>query len=269
MTRLFRSKSCGLVGVTELNTVTPPSPFFHRSARITFVENEDNEEEEEEEYGDDEYDDDDAWRNPISTPFISPASRFGGGGGRGGCRGGDRGKNDDCSRNQSAIFDILVAALRKSLVTCSVEKEAVSSMDISWPMEVRHESHVTFDRFDGFLGLPSELEPEVPRKVPSASANVFGVSAKSMQCTYDDQGNSVPTILLMMQKRLYVEGGLKAEGIFRINAENSQEMYVRDQLNKGVVPRGIDIHCLAGLIKVCMLAYIIGQMGKFSNRFSV
>lgn len=43
---------------------------------------------------------------------------------------------------------------------------------------------------------------------------------------------------------------LKAEGIFRINAENSQEEYVRDQLNKGVVPRGIDVHCLAGLIKV-------------------
>jgi hypothetical protein len=42
-----------------------------------------------------------------------------------------------------------------------------------------------------------------------SSANVFGVSAWSMQCSYDDKGNSVPTILLMMQKRLYVEGGLK------------------------------------------------------------
>lgn len=43
---------------------------------------------------------------------------------------------------------------------------------------------------------------------------------------------------------------LKAEGIFRITAENSQEEYVRDQLNRGVVLRGIDVHCLAGLIKV-------------------
>lgn len=42
-----------------------------------------------------------------------------------------------------------------------------------------------------------------------SSANVFGVSAKSMQCSHDDKGNSVPTILLMMQKRLYIEGGLK------------------------------------------------------------
>ena len=45
---------------------------------------------------------------------------------------------------------------------------------------------------------------------PLSSASVFGVSAKSMQCSYDDRGNSVPTILLMMQKRLYAEGGLKA-----------------------------------------------------------
>lgn len=42
---------------------------------------------------------------------------------------------------------------------------------------------------------------------------------------------------------------LKAEGIFRINADNSQEEYVRDQLNKGSIPRGVDMHCLAGLIK--------------------
>ena len=43
---------------------------------------------------------------------------------------------------------------------------------------------------------------------------------------------------------------LKAEGIFRINAENSQEESVRNQLNKGIVPEGIDVHCSAGLIKV-------------------
>lgn len=41
------------------------------------------------------------------------------------------------------------------------------------------------------------------------SASVFGVSAKSMQCSYDQRGNSVPTILLMLQKRLYSQGGLQ------------------------------------------------------------
>lgn len=50
---------------------------------------------------------------------------------------------------------------------------------------------------------------------------------------------------------------MKAEGIFRINAENSQEEYMRDQLNKGVVPRGIDVHCLAGLIKVGLQDHMV------------
>jgi hypothetical protein len=26
---------------------------------------------------------------------------------------------------------------------------------------------------------------------------------------------------------------------------------VRDQLNRGIVPDGVDLHCLAGLMKVC------------------
>lgn len=122
-------------------------------------------------------------------------------------------------------------------------------MEIGWPTNVRHVAHVTFDRFHGFLGLPVEFEPEVPRRAPSASASVFGVSTESMQCSFDSRGNSVPTILLLMQRRLYDQGGLQAEGIFRINAENSQEEHVRDQLNHGMVPDGIDVHCLAGLIK--------------------
>ncbi|KAI4355291.1 hypothetical protein L6164_004080 [Bauhinia variegata] len=224
MTRLFRSKSCGVVSRAEFNPA-PPSPRFH------------DEEEEEEE----EFDSDDDSGNPASTPFINPGSKTG--------RTENPTRRRQSCQSHSAILDILLAALKKSLVTCSVEREDVSSLDISWPTEVCHVSHVTFDRFNGFLGLPTELEPEVPRRVPSASAKVFGVSAKSMQCSYDDRGNSVPTILLMMQKRLYSDGGLKAEGIFRINAENSQEEFVRDQLNRGLVPDGIDVHCLSGLIK--------------------
>lgn len=232
MTGLFRSRSCGLVGITE-------GQFFHRndsSEAEEFTEEEESEEEEDEDVEGCEI-----TGNRISTPFINPGSRFGGEGRNGNSRSKEN--------NQFTFLDILMAALRKSLVTCSVETEDVSSMDIGWPTEVRHVSHVTFDRFNGFLGLPTELEPEILRKAPSASASVFGVKAESMQCSYDERGNSVPTILLMMQKRLYSEGGLKAEGIFRINAENGQEEDVRDQLNKGVVPHGIDVHCLAGLIK--------------------
>ncbi|CAD6232369.1 unnamed protein product [Miscanthus lutarioriparius] len=41
----------------------------------------------------------------------------------------------------------------------------------------------------------------------------------------------------------------QTEGIFRINPKNDQEEHARDQLNKGVVPEDIGVHCLASLIK--------------------
>ncbi|KAI4364188.1 hypothetical protein MLD38_020315 [Melastoma candidum] len=167
-----------------------------------------------------------------------PSSRFVG------CPQSERDEGD-----QASLLEALVAAFRKSLVGCSVGGEEGPEMEIGSPTDVRHVAHVTFDRFDGFLGLPAEFEPHVPRTAPSASTTVFGVSTDSMQLSYDSRGNSVPTILLLMQKHLYAQRGLQAEGIFRINADNNQEEYVRDQLNKGIVPEGIDVHCLAGLIK--------------------
>ncbi|XP_038897013.1 rho GTPase-activating protein 2 [Benincasa hispida] len=157
-------------------------------------------------------------------------------------------------QNQLSVVHVLLTALRKSMVYCRVDRRedlisTVHQMEIGWPTNVRHIAHVTFDRFNGFLGLPVEFEVEIPSSVPSASASVFGVSAESMQCSTDSRGNSVPTILLLMQDRLYRQGGLKAEGIFRINPENSQEEQVRDKLNRGIIPENIDVHCLAGLIK--------------------
>ncbi|CAM8981544.1 hypothetical protein QQ045_029371 [Rhodiola kirilowii] len=225
MTRLFRSKSRDIVddgfGAIPVNY---PSDRHYDGG------------EEDEEDDDEDYEwEDESFKSPDATPFISPATRSN--------------QNQNNGSGQYSVLTVLVAALRKSLVTCSVESEDLDAPEISHPTNVQHVSHVTFDRFNGFLGLPAELQPEVPKRVPSASASVFGVSAQSMQCSYDKRGNSVPTILLMMQKRLYLEGGLQAEGIFRITAENSQEQFVRSQLNKGVVPPGIDVHCLAGLIK--------------------
>lgn len=140
MTRLFRSKSCGLPGTTEFNRAQP-RPLFPTSANdcIDVVEYDEEEEEEEEE--ENEY-----------------MGKNGGGGGR----------KWERQQQQMPILDILVGVLRKSLVTCSVERDDLSSTDISWPTEVRHVSHVTFDRFNGFLGLPNELQPHLPPKVPSA-----------------------------------------------------------------------------------------------------
>ncbi|KAL9384948.1 hypothetical protein Peur_021958 [Populus x canadensis] len=189
----------------------------------------------------------------------------------GGCGGGVGGKGtkgtkgselqdhqEQVQNQQLSMMAFVLTAIRKSLVACRIEdggddviptSSTLHHMDIGWPTNVQHITHVTFDRFNGFLGLPVEFEVEIPCRVPSASASVFGVSAESMQCSYDSKGNSVPTILLLMQDRLYSQGGLKAEGIFRINPENSQEEHVRDQLNRGIVPDDIDVHCLAGLIK--------------------
>ncbi|KAH6784383.1 Rho GTPase activating protein with PAK-box/P21-Rho-binding domain-containing protein [Perilla frutescens var. hirtella] len=86
--------------------------------------------------------------------------------------------------------------------------------------------------------------------VSTSNTTVFGVSTESIQLSFDPRDNSIPTILLIMQMHLYYQGGLQAEGIFKINAANNHEEFVRDQLNRGVVPEGTDVHCLAGLIKV-------------------
>ncbi|CAI9781426.1 unnamed protein product [Fraxinus pennsylvanica] len=169
-------------------------------------------------------------------------------------------KREKDRRDQLSLLALLVTLFRKRFwLACKMDREEFTGagsascgrgvMEIGWPTDVQHVNHVTFDRFDGFLGLPVEFEPEVLRRAPSASATVFGVSTESMQLSYDPRGNSVPTILLLLQRRLYAQGGLQVEGIFRITAGNSQEEYVRDQLNSGVVPEGIDVHCLAGLIK--------------------
>ncbi|CAA0818822.1 Rho GTPase-activating protein 1 [Striga hermonthica] len=155
--------------------------------------------------------------------------------------------------DQISLLELLVAIFRRSFVGCK-RAAAIGAadgrrMEIGSPSNVRHVAHVTFDRFNGFLGLPVEFEPEVPRRPPSASTRVFGVSTESMQLSFDSRGNCVPTILLMMQRRLYMQGGLESEGIFRINPANGQEEYVREQLNNGLIPDDIDVHCLAGLIK--------------------
>ncbi|KAF8016040.1 hypothetical protein BT93_H1559 [Corymbia citriodora subsp. variegata] len=194
-----------------------------------------------------------------SSPPSSAAADYGGDSSSAGAREEEEGDGEEgeCGSkegegregDQLSLLALLFAIFRKSLVACKSDRREICAMEIGWPTNVRHVAHVTFDRFNGFLGLPVELEPEVPTRPPSASAHVFGVSTESMQLSYDSRGNSVPTILLLMQRKLYSQGGLQAEGIFRINAENSQEESVRDQLNRGVVPEGIDVHCLAGLIK--------------------
>ncbi|KAJ6365562.1 hypothetical protein OIU76_030361 [Salix suchowensis] len=78
-------------------------------------------------------------------------------------------QRENNKRDQLSLLALLVELLRKSLVACkSDRREVCASMDIGCPTNVRHVAHVTFDRFNGFLGLPVEFEPEVPRRPPSA-----------------------------------------------------------------------------------------------------
>ncbi|KAI3773647.1 hypothetical protein L1987_48177 [Smallanthus sonchifolius] len=52
-----------------------------------------------------------------------------------------------------------------------------------------------------------------------------------------------------LQRHLHAQGGLQAEGIFKVNGDNGQEEQIREQLNTGEVPEDIDVHNLACLIK--------------------
>lgn len=88
------------------------------------------------------------------------------------------GTKDGCSKeddSQLSILELILAVFRKSMAACvddriedSKAKLKVNQMEIGWPTDVRHLTHVTFDRFHGFLGLPVEFEVEVPSRVPSA-----------------------------------------------------------------------------------------------------
>lgn len=108
---------------------------------------------------------------------IVMVTRGGGCGGgskmvKGGGGGGAKASVTD-DQNQLSVVDVLLTALRKSMVYCRVDRRedlisTVHQMDIGWPTNVRHIAHVTFDRFNGFLGLPVEFEVEIPSSVPSA-----------------------------------------------------------------------------------------------------
>ncbi|RDY11789.1 Rho GTPase-activating protein 1, partial [Mucuna pruriens] len=99
-------------------------------------------------------------------------------------------------RNKEAdhvsFFALLLLAFRKSFIGCTKNTSSsngrdLSSMEIGLPSNVTHVAHVTFDRFNGFLGLPVEFEPEVPTRVPSArfsSSSVCYMDVMSMLVIY-------------------------------------------------------------------------------------
>ncbi|PPS20040.1 hypothetical protein GOBAR_AA00532 [Gossypium barbadense] len=147
----------------------------------------------------------------------------------GGCGGGGSGKKrgaknsvEEQQQNQISVATLLLAALRKSMVSCRVDGEdealhsAVNNMEIGWPTNVRHRECVWGLSGINAMLIGSKREQRPHYTVADAEAALFT---------------------------------RRALGIFRINPENSQEELVRDQLNRGIVPDNIDVHCLAGLIK--------------------
>lgn len=87
-----------------------------------------------------------------------------------GRRCGGREIEEEEEGDQLPVLAVFLTVFRKSLVGCSRSRGGVQEqiMEIGCPTNVRHVAHVTFDKFNGFLGLPVEFEPEVPRRPPSA-----------------------------------------------------------------------------------------------------
>ncbi|KAJ4841977.1 hypothetical protein Tsubulata_020136 [Turnera subulata] len=64
-------------------------------------------------------------------------------------------RRDEQEEAQLSLLALLVALFRKSLAACkNTDRRELCAMEIGWPTNVRHVAHVTFDRFNGFLGLP-------------------------------------------------------------------------------------------------------------------
>ncbi|CAI7865242.1 unnamed protein product [Closterium sp. NIES-53] len=99
------------------------------------------------------------------------------------------------------------------------------------------------------FNTPPSHFPPTPCRVQRCSLSVFGVRPVAMHYSVDAHGTSVPSILLLLQSRLYQLHGLSVEGIFRIAAQMEDEDGVRSQLSSGVLPPNLDVHSLAGLIK--------------------
>jgi hypothetical protein len=129
-------------------------------------EEEEEEDDEEEEFDEDEDEGEEEGMEVESDGTASPppaASRAGG------------------------LVGAVVGALRRSLVMCSAgaagddddedRDSEDEGMEIGGPVDVRHVAHVTFDRFGGFLGLPADLEPDVPRPTPSVRSALLSVCA--------------------------------------------------------------------------------------------
>eukprot|EP01103_Thecamoeba_quadrilineata_P019517 TRINITY_DN7938_c0_g1_i1.p1 TRINITY_DN7938_c0_g1~~TRINITY_DN7938_c0_g1_i1.p1 ORF type:complete len:479 (+),score=84.73 TRINITY_DN7938_c0_g1_i1:32-1468(+) len=79
--------------------------------------------------------------------------------------------------------------------------------------------------------------------------SLFGVDFSELPLT-NDNGLTVPTVLVTMKKYLYENGGLEQEGVFRLAGDEKETIGVKEQLNTETFTGCSDINCVANLIKV-------------------
>ncbi|CEP02989.1 hypothetical protein PBRA_009207, partial [Plasmodiophora brassicae] len=89
---------------------------------------------------------------------------------------------------------------------------------------------------------------------PGVPAPQFGVSLDDCDCVHVGQYGRIPRVLVRLQRCLYEQGGLQAEGIFRVAPDAEAQSRMKVELDGGAAAptaTGPDApHCLAGLMKV-------------------
>ncbi|KYR01321.1 RhoGAP domain-containing protein [Tieghemostelium lacteum] len=78
---------------------------------------------------------------------------------------------------------------------------------------------------------------------------VFGVDPTTLECV-EDEGFSVPSILVSMKKSLIESGGLQQEGIFRLAGEQNEIKRIKETMNRNEFTSSTDINTIASLIKI-------------------
>ena len=79
---------------------------------------------------------------------------------------------------------------------------------------------------------------------------VFGVNIETMPMSTVTSGSKIPTVLLLLESKLYSMDGLSEVGIFRLAPDEYEVGIVKKELNSGTFVACEDVNCIANLIKV-------------------
>ena len=80
--------------------------------------------------------------------------------------------------------------------------------------------------------------------------SVFGIDPSTLPRELVPSAGLIPSTLVLMRDYLMSNGGMEAEGIFRLAADEAEMATVRSALNSGTFEKCRDINCIATSIKV-------------------